>query len=98
VALCQAVQLAHGLGRRVYVTVNILPREGELAGLPAFLEQLEDMGADGLIIADLGVLALANRYAPGVRKHVSTQFGAVNSAACAMLCDLGASRVVLARD
>jgi putative protease len=96
--LCQAVELAHGLGRRVYVTVNTLPREEELAALPAFLERLADAGADGLIIADLGVLSLANRHAPGVRKHVSTQFGAVNSAACAMLCDLGASRVVLARE
>ncbi|MGI6028816.1 MAG: peptidase U32 family protein [Candidatus Heteroscillospira sp.] len=94
----RAVSTAHGLGRKVYVTCNTLPREDELAGLPAWLEQLRDMGADALIVADLGVIALAKKYAPEVPLHVSTQLGVVNSAAASMLWDMGVTRVVLARE
>lgn len=94
----KAVAMAHGMGRRVYVTCNTLPREDELVGLPPFLEQLQELGADAVIAADLGVIGLAKKYAPDVALHVSTQLGVVNSAAASMLYDLGASRVVLARE
>ena len=77
--LREAVQMSHACGAAVHVTVNVLPHESELPELPAYLEQLADAGADGLIIADLGVMALAKRYAPGVPLHVSTQFGVINS-------------------
>ncbi len=93
-----AIELAHSAGRRVYVTCNTLPREDELAALPEFLESLDAICADALIIADLGVLAMAKRHAPHVPVHISTQFGVVNSAAANMLCDMGAKRVVLARE
>lgn len=96
--LRQAVGMAHSLGRRVYVTCNTLPREDELAALPGYLEFLQDAGADALIIADLGVLELAKRHAPRVAKHVSTQFGVINSAAANALYALGADTVVLARE
>ena len=96
--LGRAIEMAHSLGRKVYVTCNTLPREDELAALPGFLELTAALGADALIVADLGVLALAKRYAPNVPVHVSTQFGVVNSAAANMLADLGAKRVVLARE
>ena len=96
--LRDAVRLAHAQGARVYVTVNTLPREPQLEALPAFLTLLAEAGADALILADLGVLALARRYAPGLAVHMSTQFGVVNSAAAGMLWELGARRVVLARE
>ena len=96
--LREAVRLAHSLGRRVYVTCNTLPREEELAALPAYLELLQDAGADALIIADLGVLELAKRHAPRVSKHVSTQLGVINSATANALYALGADTVVLARE
>ena len=96
--LREAVQMAHESGAAVHVTVNVLPHEAELPLLPEYLEQLADAGADGLIIADLGVMALAKRYAPDVPLHVSTQFGVINSETARMLHDLGASRVVLARE
>ena len=96
--LGRAIEMAHSLGRKVYVTCNTLPREDELAALPGFLELTAELGADALIVADLGVIALAKRYAPDVPVHVSTQFGVVNSAAANMLADLGAKRVVLARE
>ena len=66
--------------------------------LPAFLELLEDAGADAAIVADFGVMSMVKRYAPHVSLHVSTQFGVVNSASANALFDLGASRVVLARE
>ena len=96
--LREAVRLAHSMGRRVYVTCNTLPREDELAALPGYLEFLQDAGADALIIADIGVLELAKKYAPKVAKHISTQFGVINSAAANALYALGADTVVLARE
>ena len=96
--LREAVRLAHSMGCRVYVTCNTLPREDELASLPGYLEFLQDAEADALIIADIGVLELAKRYAPNVAKHISTQFGVINSAAANALYALGADTVVLARE
>ena len=96
--LRKAVKMAHGAGAKVHVTCNTLPREDELGRLPAFLELVQDAGADALIIADMGVFAAAKKYAPGVARHVSTQFGVINSAAAAALYDMGAQRVVLARE
>lgn len=97
-ALRQAVLLAHNAGAKVHVTCNTLPREKELHSLPAFLELLEDAGADAVIAADFGVMGMVKRYAPHVALHVSTQFGVVNSASASALYNLGASRVVLARE
>ena len=96
--LRQAVKLAHGRGVRVYVTCNTLPREDELAMLPGYLEFLQDAGADALIVADIGVMSMAKKYAPKLALHVSTQFGVINSAAANSLYELGADTVVLARE
>ncbi|MEA5153124.1 MAG: U32 family peptidase [Oscillospiraceae bacterium] len=96
--LRRAVALAHGQGARVYAACNTLPREDELEELPGYLEFLQDAGVDALIIADIGVLELAKRYAPGLARHVSTQFGVINSAAANALYALGADTVVLARE
>lgn len=93
-----AVAYAHERGVKVYVTCNTLPREDELRQLPPYLEFLQDAGADALIIADLGVLDLAKRYAPKLARHVSTQFGVLNSASASALFELGADTVVLARE
>ena len=93
-----AVRLAHMCGAKVHVTCNTLPRDKELSELPAFLELLEDAGVDAVIAADLGVMGMVLRYAPHAALHASTQFGVVNSAAARALHDLGASRVVLARE
>lgn len=96
--LRRAVRYAHERGVKVHVTCNTLPREDELKELPVYLEFLQDAGADALIIADLGVLALAKRHAPKLAKHVSTQLGVINSATANVLRDMGADTVVLARE
>ena len=96
--LREACELAHGMGKRIYLTCNVLPREHELSALPAFLKTGQDCGVDAFIIADLGVLEMAKQYAPNVARHVSTQAGVTNSAAANALYHMGASRVVLARE
>lgn len=96
--IVRAVEAAHERGVRVYVTCNTIPREAELDALKRYLPFLQDAGVDALIIADLGVLELAKRYAPNVKKHVSTQLGVLNSATANALYALGADTVVLARE
>ena len=96
--LREAVSLSHAAGAKVHVTCNTLPRDDELARLPAFLELLDDAGADAVIVADFGVMETVKRYAPRLALHVSTQFGVVNAVSARALFDLGASRVVLARE
>lgn len=93
-----ACELAHSMNKKIHLTCNILPRNGELAALPDFLMMAQDCGVDALIIADMGVFEMAKRYAPKVARHVSTQAGVTNYAAAKALYDLGASRVVMARE
>ncbi len=96
--LLQGVAAAHEKGAKLYVTCNTLPREDELELLPEYLAFLQKAGVDGLIVADLGVMGLAKRYAPRLPLHVSTQFGVTNSASASALYELGADTVVLARE
>ena len=97
-ALPKAVKFAHDHGVHVHVTVNTMPRNEEVAQLPAYLEQLEDAGVDALILADLGAFTLAGKYAPHCQRHVSTQQSIANYACAQAWFDLGAQRVVLARE
>ena len=96
--LPKAVKFAHDHGVRCHVTVNTMPRNEEAAQLPAYLEQLEDAGVDALILADLGAFTLAGRYAPRCQRHISTQQSVANYACAQAWFDLGAQRVVLARE
>ncbi len=96
--LRKAVKLTHEYGKKLYLTCNILPRENQLALLPDFLKNTEECGVDALIIADMGVLSLAKKHAPNTPIHMSTQVGVVNSESAKTLYNMGASRVVLARE
>ena len=96
--MAEAVNYCHARGVKVYVTVNTLPRDEEMALLPAYLSSLDEMGVDALILADLGVLTLAKKHAPHCQIHISTQTSIVNAQAAAAWHELGASRVVLARE
>lgn len=96
--LKEAVQYAHASGVKVFLTCNTLPRNHELKFLPEFLQEAEDSGVDALIVSDMGVLAMAKRYAPHTEIHMSTQAGIVNYAAATALYEMGASRVVVARE
>ncbi len=96
--LPKAVEYAHSHGVRVHVTVNTMPRNDEVMHLPAYLEQLQDANVDALILADLGAFTLAKKYAPKCARHISTQQSIANYECAAAWYDLGAERVVLARE
>ena len=96
--LPKAVEFAHSHGVKVHVTVNTMPRNEEVATLPAYLEQLDDAGVDALILADLGAFTLAGKYAPRCARHISTQQSIANYECAQAWYDLGAKRVVLARE
>lgn len=96
--LKQAVDLAHSFGSKLYITINTLPRNNEIAVLPVFLSYAQAIGVDAFIIADLGVFEFAKKYAPKVERHISTQAGIVNSETATAWYNMGASRVVLARE
>lgn len=96
--LRRAVSLCHSHGVKAHITCNTMPRNEELDNLPEYLEYLQDIGADALIIGDTGVMALAKRYAPKVPLHISTQIGVTNYAAARFWYDQGAKRVILARE
>ena len=93
-----AVKYAHDHGVKVHVTVNTMPRNDEVVHLPAYMEQLDDAGVDALILADLGAFTLAGKYAPHCQRHVSTQQSIANYECAQAWYDLGAQRVVLARE
>lgn len=96
--LREAVDFAHGHGVRVHCAVNTMPRNEEMDRLPAHLERLDDAGVDAVILADLGAFRLAERYAPHVARHVSTQAGVTNYETARAWHDAGALRVILARE
>ncbi|HWQ51086.1 MAG TPA: U32 family peptidase [Terriglobales bacterium] len=94
--LAAGIACAHGKGAKVYVTVNVYPRDDELPGIAGWLRRLRDMGADAAIVSDPGVMRMAADI--GLPFHVSTQANTVNAAACLQWHEMGASRVVLARE
>ena len=93
-----AVDLCHAQGVRVHVTCNTMPRNEEVAKLPQWLEYLDETGVDAVILADVGVLSLAIRHAPHVQRHISTQASIVNYQSARAWHELGAHRVILARE
>ena len=93
-----AVELCHSRGVRVHVTCNTMPRNEEAARLPEWLEYLDSLGVDAVILADMGVFSLAGKYAPHVERHISTQASVVNYQCARAWYDLGAKRVILARE
>ena len=96
--LPQAVAYAHAHGVRVHCTINTMPRNDEVVRLPEHLERLQDAGVDALIVADMGAFTLAGKYAPRCERHISTQASICNYETARAWHDLGASRVILARE
>lgn len=93
-----AVRLAHDAGAAVHVTINTLMDADDIDALPGYLEALADAGVDAFIVSDLGAFTLAQELAPGVALHVSTQASVANAAAARRWHDMGAARVVCARE
>ena len=93
-----AVEFAHSYGTKVYVTANVLARTAEIRQMPPFLEYCQEIGVDAFILGDLGVFKTAEKYAPKVERHISTQMGVVSADTAKAWYDMGATRVVLARE
>ena len=96
--LAKGVSLAHSLGKKVYLTVNVYAHSDSLKILPDFLAKARDIGIDAFIVADLGILKIAKNTAPNVDIHISTQAGVTNYESARFYFDLGAKRIVPARE
>ena len=95
--LRKAIEYAHNKNVKVYVTVNIFASNHDFDGLKNYLLALKEMGADAIIVADMGVFNVA-RQVPGLEIHISTQANVTNYHSAMMYKELGASRVILARE
>jgi len=96
--LCNAVKTAHARGVKVYLTCNTLPRNSEIPDFEQFVKEAVEAEVDALIVADIGLLMLIKKYAPDMEIHISTQTGIVNYVTARELYNMGAKRVVLARE
>lgn len=96
--LKEAVNLVHENKKKIYLTCNTLPRNNEMDVLPDYLKYVSEIGVDALIIADMGVLSLAKKYAPDTEIHISTQAGIVNYQSANAFYEMGAKRIVTARE
>lgn len=96
--LYDAVELAHSMGRKVYLTLNTMPRTDEYPALHRFLDELRGCRLDAVIVADLGVLATVKEMLPDMEIHISTQASIISPAAARAYAALGARRLVLARE
>ena len=96
--LSEACELAHSCGKRVFLTCNTLPHNNEIPHFEGFVKNAVDAGIDALIVTDIGLLSLAKKYAPDTEIHISTQAGIVNYVTANEFYNMGAKRVVLARE
>ncbi len=96
--LAEALFFAHIHRKKIYVAVNVFARQADLKELPAYLEYLQHLSVDALIISDPGVLLLARRHAPRIPVHLSTQANTTNSLSMTFWRDQGVSRINLARE
>lgn len=93
-----AIQKAHNMGAKAYVTINIFAHNEDIDKLPAFLEVIKDANPDGLIFSDFGIYSILKKEIPDIPLHVSTQANTLNYEAVKFWKDLGVTRVILARE
>lgn len=93
-----AVNMAHQLGKKVYVTLNIIAKDQDFVGLKDYLHFLQNAKVDAVIVADIGVLQYVRVHAPMLDVHVSTQANIINSYSANLMAELGAKRLILARE
>lgn len=94
----EGIEFAHAHGVKVYVTANILAHNRDLAGVEAYFRELREVHPDALIIADPGVFTIAKRVCPEIERHISTQANNTNYDTYLFWHELGAKRVVSARE
>ena len=96
--LKEAVEYAHSIGKKCYITVNIIAHNRDLPELPDYIKYLDNIGVDAVIVADIGVMKIVKEVAPNLDIHVSTQANITNKYSAKMFAELGAKRLILARE
>lgn len=96
--MAEGIKFAHEHGAKVYITANIIPHNDDLVTLPDYLEELQEIGSDGIIVADPGVISIARKITPNLELHLSTQANTTNWVSANFWAEMGVSRVVLARE
>ena len=94
----EGIDFAHKRGAKVYITANIIPHNSDLEKFPDFVREVSDIGADAIIVSDLGTFSVVRSVAPNLDVHISTQANNTNYASANMWHSMGAKRVILARD
>jgi putative protease len=93
-----AVDLVHSAGKKIYITINIIPHDNDFDGLDDYIKELDNLGVDAVIVADLGVMQVVKRVAPNLDIHISTQANVTNSETAKFYAEMGAKRIILARE
>jgi len=96
--LAEGIKFAHDRGKRVYLTLNIIPHNKDLLGLPEYVTKLKELGLDAVIISDPGVLKIVKNIIPEMEVHLSTQANTTNYAAVNFWYEQGVRRIILARE
>ena len=94
----EGIDFAHKYGKKVYITANIIPHNADLEAFPGFVREVYEMGADAIIVSDPGTFSIVKEVAPDLEIHISTQANNTNYKSAQFWCNLGAKRIVLARD
>lgn len=94
----EGLKFAHERGCKVYVTVNIIPHNEDLVGLPEYIKQLDELGVDAVIVSDPGIFSIVRKTAPEMEIHISTQANNTNYGSAKFWYELGAKRIVVARE
>ncbi len=96
--LKQATEFCHSLHKKIYVAVNIFAHNSDLDDLPEYLEFLQKIKIDAIIISDPGIFLLSRKYAPEIPIHISTQANVTSWRSAEFWQNLGAKRIILARE
>ena len=96
--IIEACTYAHSIGKKVYVTLNIVARNSDFEGLNEYLEVLKKAKVDGVIVSDVGMIKFIHDNVPEIDIHVSTQANILNKYSAQFFCDMGVTRIVLARE
>lgn len=93
-----AVEYVHQHNKKIYITINILPHDSDFDGLDEYIKELDTLGVDAVIVADLGIMRVVKRVAPNLDIHISTQANITNSETAKFYVEMGAKRLILARE
>ncbi|WP_315109932.1 U32 family peptidase [Clostridium intestinale] len=94
----EGVEYAHKRGKKVYMTLNVIPHNGDLYGLEDYLKEIYSLEVDAIIVADPGIIATAREVVPDLEIHLSTQANNTNWRSAKFWYDQGVKRIVLARE